>query len=87
VGYKTVLGAKEFQQDVGNFLFSSLLQPMNPHAWDKLLGRAKAHGCNKELRTLKERFGANQKLWAYEMQLASQREGQQDFTYQIKSEG
>jgi len=52
-GYKTVKGKLDFVTDVQNYLWSVSESGGNPHIWDKLLSRAKAHNINVELRALR----------------------------------
>lgn len=55
-GYKTLSGHYDFMLEVGNYLFRLHCGEKVPHMWDKLVNRAKSHGCNHELRELKRVF-------------------------------
>lgn len=55
-GFKSVNGKLNMLTDVNNYMLSLCEHGGNPHTWDKLLRRARAHNCSSQLRALKATF-------------------------------
>lgn len=69
-GFATSRGFGKFIHEVDQFFNSIIEGNRNPHTWDKLLGRARGHGCNAELRRYEREFSeALTRFWKHQREI------------------